>query len=176
MSSLLSSSRFPNLDPSILRAIGISPAPAPAPKPKPPPKNKLTTSLTGLDYTQAYPLVKSQNTTLQNTITSKQEMYSTDNQQYVYKLEKYNSLVSANYFLFIVYACVGCFLLIFLTMTDKLTAIPKFFIILCFAAYPFVIFYLENYIYMVWIYLYSVMSGESYWDMSAYSREQGFMY
>jgi len=176
MTSLIASSCFPNLDPTILNAIGISPSPAPAVQPAPSTKSKYPVNKNGQDYTQAYPLVKAQNVSLENTINTKHEMYSTDNQQFVYKYDKYNSLVSANYFLFIVYVCIGCFLVIFLTMTEKLSTIPKILIILLFAIYPFVIFYIENYAYTVWLYLYSVMSGESYWDMNKYSREQGTMY
>lgn len=166
---------FSNLDPTILQSIGINTVPSPSPATSITDSSTVSTG-NGNDYTQVYPLVKKQNNSLQNTIKSKNEMYSTDNQQFIYKYDKYNSLVSANYFLFIVYMCIGCFLFIFLILSDKLSLIPKILIIICFALYPFVIFYVENYIYMNGLYVYSVISGESYWDMSAYSREKGLMY
>jgi hypothetical protein len=177
MTSLISSSCFPNLDPKILNS--ILPVPTPSVKKVSPTVNtkivEHSVNTNAPNYSEIYPFVKSQNETLKNTIKSKKEMYSTDNQQSIYKYDKYNALVSANYFLFIVYASVGCFLFIFLLMTENLSILPKFLIIVSFIIYPFVIFYLENKIYMIGIYLYSVLSGESYWDMSSQSREIGFM-
>jgi hypothetical protein len=120
------------------------------------------TFTTSDDYIQAYPLVKSQNNALLNTIQSKKELYSTDNQQFLYKNQKYNTYVSVNYYLFILYVCIIFFLIVFLVMTDKLTMTPKILFILFFMVYPFTVFYVENYLYMIGLYMYSVINGVSY--------------
>lgn len=165
---------FNNLDSKIFDSIINPPPPPPPPSPAPAPVTHKTNTNPS-NYSEIYSFVKSQNDTLENTIKSKKEMYSTDNQQSIYKYEKYNTLLSANYFLLIVYASIGCFLFIFLIMTENLSILSKFLIIISFSIYPFVIFYLENKFWMIGIYIYSVLSGESYWDMSAQSREIGFM-
>jgi hypothetical protein len=175
MVDLKLASCFDKLDSKIFDSIINPPPPAPAPAPSPPDADIHTKNNKPSNYSEIYSFVKIQNDTLENTINSKKEMYSTDNQQSIYKYEKYNTLVSANYFLFIVYASIGCFLFIFLIMTENLSILSKFLIIISFSIYPFVIFYLENKIWMIGIYIYSVLSGESYWDMSAQSREIGFM-
>jgi hypothetical protein len=95
-----------------------------------------------------YQLIKSQNDVLSQNIQYLNEMYSTDGTQTDNIDKKYQTLKTVNFYLFIVYFCFLGILLFFLFRTARIGVFVKILIALCFAAYPFVIYYIENGIYI----------------------------
>lgn len=95
-----------------------------------------------------YQLIKSQNDMLSQNIQYLNEMYSTDGAQTEHIDKKYQTLKTVNFSLFIVYFCFLAILLFFLFRTTRIGVFVKILIALCFGAYPFVIYYIENGIYL----------------------------
>jgi len=95
-----------------------------------------------------YQLIKSQNDVLSQNIQYLNEMYSTDGAQTEHIDKKYQTLKTVNFSLFIVYFCFLAILLFFLFRTTRIGIFVKILIALCFGAYPFVIYYIENGIYL----------------------------
>jgi len=103
-----------------------------------------------------YQFIKSQNDVLSQNIKHLTEMYSTDDAQTNNIDEKYQTLKTVNFYLFIIYFCFLGILLFFLFRTVKIGAFVKILIALCFGAYPFVAYYIENSIYVGIMNLYTL--------------------
>lgn len=103
-----------------------------------------------------YQLIKSQNDMLSQNVKYLTEMYSTDDTQTDHMDTKYKSLKTVNFYLFIVYFCFLAILLFFLFGTTKIGVFVKILIALCFGAYPFVAYYIENIIYVGIMNLYTL--------------------
>ena len=103
-----------------------------------------------------YKQIKSQNDVLSQNIKHLTEMYSTDDAQTNNIDEKYQTLKTVNFYLFIIYFCFLGILLFFLFRTVKIGTFVKILIALCFGAYPFVAYYIENSIYVGIMNLYTL--------------------
>ena len=105
---------------------------------------------------ETYNLIKSQNDILSQNIQYLNDMYSTDGTQSNNMDKKFQGLKTANFYLFIIYFCFLAILLFFLFKTTKIGIFVKIIIALCFGAYPFVIYYIENGIYIGVMNLYTL--------------------
>jgi hypothetical protein len=92
-------------------------------------------------------LVRQQNLLLQSNIQNLNEIYSTDESQGEHIEKKYKTLQNVNYYLFLIYCGFFLVMSFFIYNTTKMSWYMKILLLLCFALYPFVIYYIENGIY-----------------------------
>jgi hypothetical protein len=109
--------------------------------------NKYSSTNSNILDVNSFDLVRSQNNLLQNNIKNLNEMYSTDDTQGKNVAGKTSTLQSVNYYLFLIYAVFFLILAFFMYQTQQISIYLKIVLLLCFAAYPFAIYYLENSIY-----------------------------
>ena len=118
--------------------------------------NKYSSTNSNILDVNSFDLVRSQNNLLQNNIKNLNEMYSTDDTQGKNVAGKTSTLQSVNYYLFLIYAVFFLILAFFMYQTQQIAIYLKIVILLCFAAYPFAIYYLENSIYGGVMQLYNI--------------------
>lgn len=112
------------------------------------------------DYDR-YIIIKAQN---DNINTELKEQYATNKSKTLYTSQKIYELSHFNFILFVLYyICVGILLLYFFLFnkTNFSFAIKMIIIILC-VIYPFLIQWIELYIYFIYSYIYSFVSGIAY--------------
>jgi hypothetical protein len=101
-------------------------------------------------------MVRQQNKLLQSNIANLNEMYSTDESQGNHIEKKYKNLQNVNYYLFLIYCVFVLILVFFIYKTQKMSWYMKILILSCFALYPFLIYYIENSIYVAIMNLYTI--------------------
>ena len=101
-------------------------------------------------------LVRQQNLLLQSNIQNLNEIYSTDESQGDHIEKKYKNLQNINYYLFLIYCGFFLIMAFFVYNTKKMAWYMKILLLLCFAAYPFIIYYIENGIYVGIMNLYTL--------------------
>lgn len=106
--------------------------------------------------TTEFNLVRQQNKLLEANIENLNEIYSTDESQGNHIEKKYKKLQEVNYYLFLIYCVLVLILVFFLYKHKKISWYMKILILSCFALYPFVIYYIENGIYLGIMNLYTI--------------------
>jgi hypothetical protein len=115
-----------------------------------------------LDAYKKYNEIKGQNDVISNKIDEYNKTYLLKNQSDMYKNERIDTLLRVNKYLFYVYcALVVCLLLLFIFVSE-MNILVKVFIIIFAGLFPFVIYYLEKYIYFVYKYINSFIKGNAF--------------
>jgi predicted nucleic acid-binding Zn ribbon protein len=112
---------------------------------------------------ESYNVILNQNHSLQNTIKNVKEVYSTDDRKIIYENEGITRFKTMSFYLLIIYYILIVLLITFIMNTKKkVTRNTKIMLILLFIIYPFIIGYIENIIYRIFIYIYTFIRGEAY--------------
>ena len=115
-----------------------------------------------LDITKLYYQVKKQNDTIELQMKNIGELHSTDNQNINYKIEQTEYLSNLNGKLFYLYFILVFILLVCLVVipTNNLYLQLGGVIVLLF--YPFIIYLIERYLYILFVYFHSTLNGNPY--------------
>jgi lipopolysaccharide export LptBFGC system permease protein LptF len=115
------------------------------------------------DY-QKYNTLKQQNELLGKQLQYTKEDYSINKSQSLYKTEKVFELRKYNFILFIIYyICVILIALYFFFLNRTSFSFRlKIVLIIIFMGYPFIIDYIEQYVYFLYNYIYAFISGIAY--------------
>ena len=113
----------------------------------------------------SYDTIKTQNTSLNNFVNSATDVYSMEQTQFSYKTRQLPTLDYVYYIVFIVYWVVLALVFIIIVMTPKLSWSIKILILAIFAVFPFVVYALENLLYQLIFFIYSIIWGESYYKI-----------
>lgn len=114
-------------------------------------------------YRDLFNAVNEQNELLEFETTKLNDVYSTNNREASFTYPKYQWYVRINFFLWIIYyilALVSIYYLYFKNTT--LTSPSKHIICIAFLVYPMFIFTIENLLYKLVTYLFSLFSGMPY--------------
>lgn len=115
------------------------------------------------DINESYKIILNQNQSLQNTIKNISEVYSTDDRKTIYENEKNAGFQTIyNYLLVLYYALIVLLGILFTNTKKKVTLREKIIILCLFILYPFVIDYVENIIFDIFIYIYTFIRGTTY--------------
>lgn len=106
-----------------------------------------TTDTKDADSILKFKSVKTQNDTLFNSIQNMSELYSTDNNRKLYKTANFEKVKNFTIILFFIYYALLFIFTLFITFKQKIKWYYKIFLISIFAAYPFLIYFIENLIY-----------------------------
>ena len=135
-------------------------------------KNQLLT-----DKQKLYLSVKAQNDAIEPTIQNTEDLYSTDDQKVSYQTTQTNNLKTINtalYYIYFALLVVIGFILVFYHETTNIYS--KAFIAGLFIIYPFIINYLESFIYIISTYMWAFINGNvyrnGYWNGSIYTNGQ----
>ena len=94
-----------------------------------------------------YQTIKTQNTTLYNSILNMYEMYSTDASRILYKTENYHYVYYITGAVFYIYYAVFLLFMIVLYFNRKSVWWLKIILVILFLVYPFGIYFVENWLY-----------------------------
>ena len=113
------------------------------------------------NYYEKYTIVKAQNDNIDKEI---QEQYATNKSKALYTTQKIIDLRNFNFILFIIFYCSLFILIIyfFLLNRSNISFTTKIIIIILFIVYPFLIQWIELYIYFIYSYIYAFISGIAY--------------
>lgn len=121
-----------------------------------------------ITMTTPYNPIKIQNQALQNFISSTNDYYSLERNQFVRKTERLPILGYIQNGLLILYAVVYIvFIIVLFIKAKQISIYLKIVLVVLFTLYPFFIYSIENAIYQVYYYVYAVMYGESYHTIMA---------
>ena len=131
------------------------------------PSSKLVSNLqpvgsTHLDITGLYYEVKNQNNAIETQIKNMGEVYSTDNQVINYKIEQTEYLHNINVILLYLYFLLLIILIIYLTIMPKSNLYVQVGLVITLVMYPFIIYFIEKRLYLLFLYLYSMLNGNPY--------------
>ena len=115
-----------------------------------------------LDITKLYYQVKKQNDTIQTQMKNIGEVYSTDNQNIKYKIEQTEYLHNLNSKLFYLYFILIFILLLYLAMIPTNNLYLQLGGVIILGFYPFIIYLIERYLYILFVYLHSTLNGNPY--------------
>jgi hypothetical protein len=113
------------------------------------------------NYYNEYVLLKAQNEEIDKQL---KEQYATHKSKTIYTSQKIVELRNFNFILFILYY-ISVFILIlyfFLLNRTNFSFIIKIIIIILFIVYPFLIQWIELFIYFIYSYIYAFISGIAY--------------
>ena len=119
-------------------------------------------SASKLDITRLYYEVKSQNNAIDTQIKNMGELYSTDNQSINYKIEQTEYLHNINVLLLYIYFVLLIILIICFTIMPKSNLYVQVGFIITMVIYPFIIYFIEKRLYLLFLYLYSMLNGNPY--------------
>ena len=129
------------------------------------------------DKQKLYLSVKAQNDAIEPTIQNTADLYSTDDQKVSYQTTQTNNLKTINtalYYIYFALLVVIGFILVFYHETTNIYS--KAFIAGLFIIYPFIINYLESFIYIISTYMWAFINGNvyrnGYWNGSIYTNGQ----
>jgi hypothetical protein len=113
------------------------------------------------DYDK-YIILKAQN---DNVDKEMQEKYATHKSKALYTSQKISELRNFNYILFILFYCSVFILILYFFLFNRSTIIfsTKIIIILLLIVYPFLIQWIEIYVYFIYSYIYAYISGTAYY-------------
>jgi hypothetical protein len=108
-----------------------------------------------------YTILKAQNDTLDKEM---QEKYATHKSKALYTSQKIMELRNFNFILFIIFYCSVFILILYFFLLNRSTIIfsTKIIIIILFIVYPFLIQWIELYIYFIYSFIYAYISGIAY--------------
>jgi len=117
------------------------------------------------DYFELYGLIKDQNTTLEQNINEIKQKYSTDDQLFNYIGTSWNSVISLNGVLLILYYIlfVGTALILFISKKNTMSVFLKIGFIILLGVFPFIFLWIELTILEVVKYIWSLISGKVYY-------------
>jgi len=114
-------------------------------------------------FVSSYNLAHTQNELLKNNIKHVNQMYSTDNQNILYQMKKIENYKYFNKILVIIYFILMGISTIFIFKTKKISSwVVKIIIVILLVIYPFIIYYLESYLYNFFSYMVAFLNGETY--------------
>lgn len=116
----------------------------------------------GSNITDLYQLVKNQNNIIETQIKNTSELYSTDNQNINYKIEQIDYLHGMNVLLFYIYFLLMFILIICVVINPNGNLYIQFGLIITLIIYPFVIYFFEWKLYLLFLYIYSILNGNPY--------------
>jgi hypothetical protein len=114
------------------------------------------------NITDLYNLVKNQNTIIEKQIKNTRELYSTDNQNINYKIQQIDYLHGMNVLLFYIYFMLMFILIICIVINPNGNLYIQIGLIITLIIYPFVIYFLEWKLYLLFLYIYSILNGNPY--------------
>jgi hypothetical protein len=101
-----------------------------------------------------------QNKLLENQIQQNQNNYTTDDTEVFYKKQQFYRQKDFNYILYIIFYVLILGLAVFLFIfNNTMNIYSKLFVIVLFAIYPFIIEYIEFFVYFIFYYAYSLVNG-----------------
>jgi len=103
--------------------------------------------------TITYQSIQTQNRTLYNSIQNMIEIYSTDNNRKLYKSDNYEKIRGFSVILFFIYYTLLLIFILLIVFKQKMKWYIKLGLIVVFSVYPFLIYYIENFIYQVIAYI-----------------------
>ena len=116
----------------------------------------------GSNITDLYQLVKNQNNIIETQIKNTSELYSTDNQNINYKIEQIDYLHGMNVLLFYIYFLLMFIIIICVVINPNANLYIQFVLIITLIIYPFVIYFFEWKLYLLFLYIYSILNGNPY--------------
>ncbi len=114
------------------------------------------------NITYLYNLVKNQNTIIETQIKNTSELYSTDTQNINYKIEQIDYLHSISVLLFYIYFMLLFLLIICIVINPNGNLYIQIGLIITLIIYPFVIYFFEWKLYLLFLYIYSILNGNPY--------------
>lgn len=114
------------------------------------------------NITELYNLVKNQNTIIEKQIKNTSELYSTDNQNINYKIEQIDYLHGINVLFFYIYFMLMFILIICIVINPNGNLYIQVGLIITLIIYPFVIYFFEWKLYLLFLYIYSILNGNPY--------------
>ena len=112
--------------------------------------------------------VRNENEKLNEQIRISSDIYSTDNQLVNFQLHDLEYMTYINFYLFWLYYLLVFIIIIYLYFKSDISRWYRIAIILAFGIYPLIIKPIEKMVYFVMIYIYSLLSGNSFLNMSNY--------
>jgi len=112
------------------------------------------------DYTNYYQLVKSQNNLVKTENDSITQTNTTNDKKAYYLKIQDGFYKYVNFYLFVIYFCLVLILVVLLFFSRRFSISMKIFYIIIFVSFPFFIEGIENYIYSLFHFLYSVINGK----------------
>uniref|UniRef100_A0A6C0B6R5 Uncharacterized protein n=1 Tax=viral metagenome TaxID=1070528 RepID=A0A6C0B6R5_9ZZZZ len=109
-----------------------------------------------------YNLIQSQNSLLSNMITESKNKNTTYNQKSIYQGGDIAMLNTINNYLLFVYYIIVFVLFYYLYYDEKYNRFRKFFIIILFLVYPYLVNLLKDYLVKMVLYIYSIINVNVY--------------
>ena len=119
-------------------------------------------SLSNLDITSLYYEVKDQNNIIESQTKNMDELFSSDNQNINYKIEQIEYLHSINVLLFYLYFILIVILIILSIIKPTGNLYVQIGAVIIIIIYPFLIYFFERRLYLLFLYLYSIFNGNPY--------------
>ena len=110
---------------------------------------------------EKYTILKAQNDELDKQM---QEKYATHKSKALYTSQKIMELRNFNFILFIIFYCSVFILILYFFLLNSSTILfsTKIIIIILFIVYPFLIQWIEIYLYFIYSFIYAYISGLAY--------------
>lgn len=126
------------------------------------PSMSSTTPLSITYTNSSYNLIQSQNTLLSKMITESKNKNTTYNQKSIYQGGDIAMLIKINNYLLFFYYIIVLVLCYYLYLDEKYSRLRKFFIILLFVGYPYLVNLLKDYVVKFFLFMYSVININVY--------------
>jgi len=112
------------------------------------------------DYTTYYKLVNSQNSLVETEHKSLNVNYTTSDKKAYYLKIQDSFYKYVNFYLFVIYFCLVFILVVLLFFSKKFSTVMKVVYIIIFVLFPFYIESIENYLYSIFSFFYSIINGK----------------
>lgn len=119
-----------------------------------------------IKYDASYNIIKTQNLSLQNAINGYNENTSLEQNQLVYKSDQISILKYVLYSFIALYVIAFIIFAVIMVTSKKINWTIKFPLILLFLGYPYLIYSIENGFFKMIYFVYSVLNGESYYNIT----------